>query len=780
MLEQEDAPLALTKKEIVLRARVARPIVEVDHSSIEIYSSLNTYWDILLKHRWLILAVAFACMSLLTIYSFMTKPEYRATARILVEPDNSEVQNVNDLFHTSMSGDEFTFLATQVDVLRSDNLAWQTIQELQLEQTPEFAKNLKQINRNSLDATRSKLLAAFEDRFIVERKRDTRMIEVSFDSTNAQLAARVVNALVKNYIEYNFRMKYDATRQTTSWMEQQLDELKNQVENSQQALVNYERQNSIVNIGNKESVAEQTLADLSHNLTQAQSDRMERESLYQLAASINTKVGVVAQNDLLQKLEERDADLRGQYVDALAQYGEAFPKVVRIRGQIDELQTLIEQERKRTVERLRNDFDASKSREALLTTAVAKQKVMVGNFNQLLIQHNILKREFETNQQLYENLLQRLKDATISAGLRATNIHKVDEAAPTPVPVRPKKLQNSAIGLLAGLILGFLAAMMRESLDNSIQGAEEVERLTGVPALAIIPSQNDLRPHAYKNGHQRSPEEAKGAEGNDALNTPHSLFKKRPALKSGANKVELSVLHNSGSALSESFRALRTAILLSTAEHPPKTLLVTSAHPKEGKTSVSLNLAITLAQKGCRVLILDADFRRPGVTSTLGLLNKRGLSNILSGTETLEKCIGQVDTLENLWVLPTGPCPPHPAELLASPSMGCLLQTICQQFDHVIIDSPPVLLIADTMILSSMVDGVVIVVENEKTSRGAVVRACRVITNSGGRILGAVLNKVDARRDGYSGHYSYQDYYGYADYYSAEASTKRNSDQDSV
>jgi capsular exopolysaccharide synthesis family protein len=207
---------------------------------------------------------------------------------------------------------------------------------------------------------------------------------------------------------------------------------------------------------------------------------------------------------------------------------------------------------------------------------------------------------------------------------------------------------------------------------------------------------------------------------------------------------------------------------------------VTSAHPKEGKTSVSLNLAITLAQKGCRVLILDADFRRPGVTSTLGLLNKRGLSNILSGTETLEKCIGQVDTLENLWVLPTGPCPPHPAELLASPSMGCLLQTICQQFDHVIIDSPPVLLIADTMILSSMVDGVVIVVENEKTSRGAVVRACRVITNSGGRILGAVLNKVDARRDGYSGHYSYQDYYGYADYYSAEASTKRNSDQDSV
>src|SRR6267142_1696206 len=714
MLEQEDAPLALTKKEIVLRARVARPIVEVDHSSIEIYSSLNTYWDILLKHRWLILAVAFACMSLLTIYSFMTKPEYRATARILVEPDNSEVQNVNDLFHTSMSGDEFTFLATQVDVLRSDNLAWQTIQELQLEQTPEFAKNLKQINRNSLDATRSKLLAAFADRFIVERKRDTRMIEVSFDSTNAQLAARVVNALVKNYIEYNFRMKYDATRQTTSWMEQQLDELKNQVEN------------------------------------------------------------------LLQKLEERDADLRGQYVDALAQYGEAFPKVVRIRGQIDELQTLIEQERKRTVERLRNDFDASKSREALLTTAVAKQKVMVGNFNQLLIQHNILKREFETNQQLYENLLQRLKDATISAGLRATNIHKVDEAAPTPVPVRPKKLQNSAIGLLAGLILGFLAAMMRESLDNSIQGAEEVERLTGVPALAIIPSQNDLRPHAYKNGHQRSPEEAKGAEGNDALNTPHSLFKKRPALKWGANKVELSVLHNSGSALSESFRALRTAILLSTAEHPPKTLLVTSAHPKEGKTSVSLNLAITLAQKGCRVLILDADFRRPGVTSTLGLLNKRGLSNILSGAETLEKCIGQVDTLENLWVLPTGPCPPHPAELLASPSMGCLLQTICQQFDHVIIYSPSLLLIADTMILSSMVDGVVIVVENEKTSRGAVVRACRVITNSGGRILGAVLNKVDARRDGYSGHYSYQDYYGYADYYSPEASTKKNSDQDSA
>jgi len=542
--------------------------------------------------------------------------------------------------------------------------------------------------------------------------------------------------------------------------------LKDKVKTAQKAVVDYEQRNSIVNVSNKESVAEQKLADLNHDLTQAQSDRMEKESIFALAISTKSQVGTVAQNNLLQKLEEQNSDLREQYVDALAQFGEAYPKVTRLREQLNELQTLIERDRKQTIDRLHNDFKASKAREALLSAAVAKQKTEVGRTNQLLIQHNILKREFETNQRIYDNLLQRLKDASVSAGLRATNIHLVDEARPTVTPVRPRKIRNSAIGLLAGLILGFLAATVAEVMDHSIKSAEEVERLIAVPALAIIPSQNGRRWRPFAFERHRSAGDAKLPK--DKGLAELSLSKKRPPLEVQKNKVELAVLHNPGSAISESFRGLRTSILLPAAAHRPQTILVTSPLPSEGKTCVSLNLGFALAQMGSRVLVLDADFRKPGIASSLKLNNDIGLSNVLTHNhfqptsvtagDIVDSCLRRFDILNNLWVLPTGASPPNPAELLASPTMNHLLDRLRHQFDHIILDSPPVLLLTDALILSSQVDGVLIVVENEKTARGALQRACRVLTNSGGRILGVVLNRVDTRRDGYYGHYSFKRY----------------------
>jgi succinoglycan biosynthesis transport protein ExoP len=764
MSENDIANVAIGKKEVALperRPQTLSPIIEAQ--SLEVYSSLRSYRDIFFKQLWLILSVAFALTALVTTYSFVTKPEYRATARLLVEPDNPAARTLEDLFSSTPANDD-TFLSTQVDLLQSGNLSWQTIEQLQLPRTPEFApyintpKDKTPKGQAPGDTSPSsvgtiQLLGAFRERLIVERKRDTRMIEVSFDSHDPELAARVVNTLVNNYVEYNARMKYDTSKQTTGWMAQQLDELKKKVESSQQALVDYERKNSILNTGNNVPVPEQQLADLSRDLTQAQSERMERES--QL---LSMQVGVVYGNPTLQKLEERDAELKEQYAEALSQYGESFPKVLRIQGQIDEVQTLIEGERKRTLERLRNDFDASKKRETLLAAAITRQKAEVGNFAQLSIQHNMLQREFLTNQQLYENLLERLKNTTVSAGLKATNIHVVDAAVPMPFAIRPKKLRNMATGLLAGLILGFLAAMVRETLDNSIKSAAEVEMLVGAPALALIPYQNGLRLHAHAYRYLRSVAPMGTAKDEDGA----SLLRKRPMVNGENKSVELSVLLNPDSPISEAFRALRTSILLSTGEHAPQAILVTSAQPDAGKTCVSLNLAFALAHKGRRVLILDADFRRPGIAARLGLNNQVGLSNTLRGEWKVEGAFRQLPTLKNLWVLPSGPCPRDPAELLSPPGMDHLLRTLRQQFTHVIVDSPPVLLVTDAAILSSMVDGVVIVVENEKTGRDALLRTCRILSNSRARILGVVLNKVDTRRDG-----------------SYEAYTKENRDQDS-
>lgn len=715
------------------------PVVNLELERTDTYFYLRAYWHILAKRRWTVLTVAIVLITLVGIVSFKMQPIYEATARLEVEAETPEIQSLNDLYRITPTDD--AFLQTQVNVLQSDNLAWQTIQQTGLGEHPEFASAVPPgAHSDALNAARNRLIRAFRKHLRVELMRNSRMIEITFESSDPSLAASVANALVSNYAEYSFHKKYDATRQASGWMEQQLDELKAKVEKSQQALVDYERQNAIVNVSDKQSVVEQRLADLSKDLTSAQSDRLQKEALNELVSANESQVAFLAQSELLQKLEEKSAELKAQYADAQEQYGPNFPKVVRLRDQVSEIQSLIEKERARVVARIRHDYQTALAREKLLSAAVAEEKLEVGKLSQLLIQHNLLKREFDTNQQLYENLLQRLKDATVSAGLRATNIHAVDAALVPSVPVRPKKLLNMGIALLAGLIVGVTLAFVEEGLDNSIKNAEDVERLIAAPALAIVPSAvaNGLRPGWLKN-HRR---------GRVAQN----------------GSVALAVLKQPSSALAESYRSLRTAILLSTAPRPPQALLVTSPQPNEGKTCTSVNLALALAQRGGRVLIIDGDLRKPGVARHLGVDNSRGLSSLLTGAHAIDEALRTFDTVPNLWVLPAGPTPPNPAELLSSLSMEEVMRGLRRHFDHLVVDSPPSLMVTDATLLSTLVDGVILVVESGVTVRGALVRAHGVLENAGGRILGAVLNKVDLHHDAY---YYYGSRYGryYHSYY---------------
>lgn len=697
---------------------------------LDAYSYPRVYWQVLRKRVWTVLTVAVLLTALVAIVSFKMQPIYEAPARVEVEAETPQIQSFNDLYRTMPSDD--AFLQTQLNVLKSDNLAWQTIQQLglgkNLEIMPSHQRDAEQGSEPPTDEQIS-LIRGFRSHLRVELVRNSRILEITFASSDPKLAARVANGLVNSYIEYNFHKRYDATRQASGWMEQQLDDLKAKVENSQQAMVDYERQNAIVNINDKQTVAEQRLADLSRDLTNAESDRMQKESLYQLVNTNESQIALIAQDALLQRVEEKYIDLKGQYADALGQYGLNYPKVVRLREQVSELQSIMERERKRIVSRMRNDYLAALGREKLLSAAVAQERIEVGKLNQLSIQHNILKRDFETNQQLYENLLQRLKDATVSAGLRATNIHIVDSALLPKIPVRPRKLLNTAIGLVVGLALGMMLAFVQESLDDSIKNVEELERLTAVPSLAVIP--------------KTSP-----------------LWLKSRAGKSGSKDgaVELAVLNQPVSALGEAYRTLRTSILLATAPSPPQALLVTSAQPKEGKTSTSLNLALGLAQRGVRVLLIDADLRRPGIAAALRLPGEKGLSSVLSGTHSLNEALRRFNGGSNLWILPAGPCPLNPADLLSSPRLEELFKELRQRFDHLVVDSCPSLMMADATILSTFVDGVVLVVESGSTPRGAVLRAQKIIESVGGKVLGTVLNKLDLRRDGYYG-YTYRNYY---------------------
>jgi capsular exopolysaccharide synthesis family protein len=737
----ENQALSLRAVQIPAAARPpAVPVFEVEAHEFDSFSYLRTYWNIFQKRLSTVATVTFLVTFLVALASFKMTPVYQAGVRLDIEADTLQIQSLNDLFR-QVPTDE-SFIGTQIQVLEGDNLATRTIEQLGLARNAAAAAAIQQASSpfasRHVDAPEG-LLGPFRHCLRVQRVRDSHVVIVSFESTDANISAAVANALANNYIENNFRQKYDATRQASGWMEQQLDELKAKVEKSQQALVDYERANAIVNIGDKENVVEQRLSDLSRDLTSAQNDRLQKESLYDLVRANESQVVFIAQNDLLQRLEEKYADLKAQYVDALEQYGRKHPKVERLQGQVDEIQSMIQKERKRIVESIHNDYLAALGREKLLQGAVGKEKLEVGVLSQLLIQHNLLKREFETNQQLYDSLLQRLKDATVSAGLRATNIHVIDPAKPPKMPIRPQKLVDILIGMMGGFVLALALAFIQEAVDTTIKSIEEAERLAGAPALAVVPLARE------------------------ALYRPNNV----PSIVNGVPPPTpgLALLNQPSSAVAESFRTLLTSVILSTAPQPPQVLLVTSAAAHEGKTVTAVNLAIALAQRGEPTLLIDADLRHSTIATSLTLSNSKGLATVLSGASPIEEAVCRFSRVPNLWTLPTGPRPANPAQLLSSSAMTSLVEDLRKRFKFLVIDSPPVIPVTDALILSTLGDGVVFVVANSQTPRGAVVRARKSLHNVGAKILGIVLNKVDLRHNGYYGYYGYygSEYYGSED-----------------
>lgn len=702
--------------------------------------SLAAYWSVLLKRRWAVLTAMIVLTTVAAVVTVRTIPIYRATARVELEAEAPLVQSLNAVYQKAEADD--AFLQTQIQVLRSDKLAWRTVEDLRLAETPEFSA-FRATPGSAAEKRKLALIDAFRNRLRVQLVPRTRMLLVGFESSDPRLAAQAATALVNNYVDYNFREKYDATRQVSGFMEQQLDELKAKVEKSQQALVEYERQHEIVNTSEKQNVLEQMLSDVSRDLTTAESERIQKESLYRQVAARRVSIAALARSDLLQKLEEKAAELRGQYTEVSAQYGPKFPRALRLQRQMAEYDAQIGREQSRVIERLHNDYQAAVSREKLAAQAFARQKEQLGKLNQLLVQHNILQRDFESNQQLYQSLLQRLKDATVSAGLRSTNIHVVDSALPPAVPVRPRKALNIALGLLAGVVLGVMAAFVQEGLDRSVNSADQIETLLFAPALAVIPLDRAARPAR-------------------ALS---ARWPGHPAASRHRGEVALTVCRRPKSVLAESYRALRTAVLLSSAPRAPRSVLVTSAHMGEGKTVTALNLAQALAQRKGPVLIVDCDLRKGGVARALGLSAEKGISTVLTGADALEDALQQYAPQPSLWVLPCGPVPPNPAELLASDRMAELWKELSGRYEHLVIDSPPVLLVTDATILSTLADGVVLVAESGKTPRGALLRTRRILDDAGARILGVALNKLDQRHGGYYdyGYYRYG-YHHYGEY----------------
>src|SRR6476661_2081707 len=470
---------------------------------------------------------------------------------------------------------------------------------------------------------------------------------------------------------------------------------------------------------------------------------MRKEALYQFAkAGDVSEVPQLRDSLSFQGLTQKRQATAQEYNEALSQYGPNFPKVQRLQAQLKDLDQLIQKENVNTLNRIETEYREARQRELLLSQALDQQKGQANEMAERLVEYNIIKREAEANKALYDGLTTKLKEVGISAALQSSNIRVVDPAMIPTYPARPAKTRNIVLAFLVGLVGGIGLALMREYLDNTVKTPDDIESLARLPSLAVVPQ------FATANG-----------------NGTRKRLLSGIATNGHEKRIELVAQHLPNSQMSEAFRALRTALLLSQPGRPPQVILVTSALPREGKTTAAANLAVTLAQLGDRTVLVDADLRKPGVGRLLNLGSGKyaGLSSYLAGVSSLELVTVPHPSIPNLAAIPTGPLPPNPADLLSSHRLADAIAELRTKFKFVIVDSPPILAATDAVILSVQTDGVLLVVRSGETPKEAFTRTRDLLISVKCRLLGVVLNAVDSSAPDYYYSYRYYPYsYGYS------------------
>jgi polysaccharide biosynthesis transport protein len=714
---------------------------------------LIDYWQVALKRRWTVLTCLVVVFVTVVIGTLKQKPIYEGKVLIEINPEEPSVVNFREVAQVAPTVDVDSYRETQYKILKSRSLAEHVVRDLQLYRYPEFYRwsmlfgviegNPAKIPSSrdlgppdaSSDAFRTSV-GNFLNSVDISPVRRSNLVELSFDCTNPQLAARVANRLAELYIEQNLQVKWDETQKASEWLRGRLTEMKANLEKSEDRLQAYAQANGILYITEKQNMVTERLDQLLNEYTKAQGDRYQKQSLYsQVEAGQVQNLPAVLNNPLIQHLEEKRIDLDKQYAEVTTWVKPSYPKARQVKKQIDALQAKIDEEKETVAQTITDEYHAAEAREKYLAKAVEDQKAEVNDTAQRSIQYNILKRDVDSNKQLYEGLLQRLKEAQVSAGLKASNIRIVDSAEVPKGPVKPRVLLNLVLGIILGLGAGVGLAFFQEYLDKTLKTPDEVERLLRLPSLGVLPK-------FHRNG--TSPVD----EDSLVPAVPDEVVSLAPSIQTNPESIE-------------AFRSLRTSILLS-ASPVPKLILVTSALPGEGKTTTAVNLGATLTSLGSRVVIVDCDMRRPSCHRSLGVQNSPGFVQCLTGRVGLREAILAVPGVANLSVIPCGPIPPNPAEILSSPLAGELLRKLRAEFDYVLVDSPPLLSVADSRILATLTDAAVLVARAFETPYDIVRRARSLLYSADARILGVALNGVDISRDSYTGvHATYRQGHGY-------------------
>lgn len=718
--------------------------------------TLKDIGRIVLKYKWtLLLVIGLAC-AVAAIRTFLSTPIYRSTVILQIDRATPRVVRFeNDPEQERAGSDDAISMRTQQELLKSRSLAERVIDELRLDNsTPAGQASLslaaaKQLGEDGagdaeerrgdyLDRLiagyrkmtspsarsaevlgREAVITRFLNSLTVEPVRSSRLVKLHVDNTNPALAARIANSTVQAFIAMGMERRLETSSYAKSFLEDQIKQMKAKLEESERRLNSYAQTNQILTLDDKTNAINQTYTEYAAAMAKAEQDRIKLESVLAEVKRNPEATQAVADNKTIQILKERRTKLQIEYQENLRIYKPDFPKMVQIKAQLTEIESQMANEIGIASATLQAQYDAAARQEALIRDKLAQTRKQVLTTQDHSIDMNLLKREVDTNRQLYDSLLQRFKELGISGNIVSNNISVVDAAEPSLFPYKPNILANLMVGLVAGILLGAAIVVALEVMDDSIKYPDEVERVLGLPLMGIIPKLRNKR--------------------------------------SGNKPVAMEVHEDPRSALAEAYRSVRTALQFSTADGAPKRLVVTSTTRNEGKSTTSLALAINFAQMGQRVLLIDADMRNPTIHKLLGIANDFGLSNLLSSDNRGDKMITPT-VVPNLSVLTAGPIPPNPVDLLTGPKLLLLLNiTAALGIDYVIVDAPPMLGLADAVVLGNQLQNVLFVVQASSTRKAQIKTALRRLRQAGLVPRGVVLTQTLQ----HTLPQDYESYYGY-------------------
>ena len=757
--------------------------------------NLLDYWRAVRKRLWMVIGVAALITTLASIYVARKPDVYEASSRVQVDLENNPMYAGKTTPYIYSPVNDPAYFNTQLQILTSTGLLRRVVKTLDLQHNQSFLRpqsaqphsTWKTIMRmwgvggsekkdegkqpkelpltatmapatSSEDLAEAKRLAPYVGALQAGLKiepvresrgglyKETRLIDISYTHGDPATAAKITNAVADTFVRANLEKKNETNTSTSEFLSRRVAELQTQIRNDEEKLVSYAKNNQILSLDASQNTVVERLAGLNKQLLEAENDRKMAEAEYN-AAKTPGAAGALAEangKDIADS-ESKLADLRQKRAQLAVDATDEAPEIKELDQQIAELQKNLAEMRSRNASTLLTNLETryrqTLAREEALRKSFNQQKSETVTQNEAAINYRILQQEIETNKGLLDNLLQRSKENDVVLAGRPNNISIVDYAITPDYPVGPARMRSVMLAFVLSLGLGIGLALFLEYLDDSIHSTDDVEKFLRLPALAVIP--------------------AMGGSSRRRLLASATALQKRNGTN-GANP-ELLLKMDSRSPLAESYRQLRTSVLLSTAGRAPKTLLITSSLPGEGKTTTAVNTAISLAQTGASVLIIDADMRRPRLRSIFGLPEKEGLSSILSSEMKPQDMLEAIakDPTTGLDVLTSGPIPPNPAELLGSDQMRKLLEVLGTRFTHIVIDSPPVSSFTDGVLIASMVDGVLLVVHGGKSSRGVVRRSRQLLRDVGAKIFGVVLNNVSMQSHDYYYHQSYyaQKYY---------------------